>query len=592
MLALFPLSNRLFARLLDLVFVLSLFHANTATNSTKRKYLSFKEKSKLTSNNYSAQIPAAAGSTKSPSHKPTEDNDSAKDVALQEYLRCAISNDSDALKDSALFLPTGVEMKLVDDMFQLKFSGYSMNYDDMTSELSYIHQAFKPFSLGSISLSNLPLSEINGSKIHEIMKDHDELNKFSMSNCFFDENEDKFYKNFPSLSLTELELSGCYGVEEILEKTQDSLQVLQLTNNSINLNFSQLTELLRKFTNLKKLTLDKNRIGIAGFEDFFEFVFSLKKLNELNLVNDGIVDPFLRLLSEREISSSLETLTLMHETKAPNYKNLIFLTKLELKTLCLTVSSALDFQNNFSHYLDEQKALESVICRYSSFCCSSEFKIPELTSDKNIIFDLSNFYYYSFSNLTTKQQLLNVTQLWIEKKQIENDLISLNSQVNSLPELRILTWSNDKIDPSLITSKSPNLEILRIDEKCSERLRSEGFFHGKRIFPSLVEFECHYPEKLQYNYENYYENDNFHEFFLANPSIKKLETNYCFLAVYVSDVHNSSQRMTPINSIEDIHISYDYNSDYSSLVRSLQFFPNVKKLDLFLNDHGDSVPKS
>ncbi len=66
-------------------------------------------------------------------------------------------------------------------------------------------------------------------------------------------------------------------------------------------------------------------------------------------------------------------------------------------------------------------------------------------------------------------------------------------------------------------------------KKCSEHLRSKGFFNEKRVFPSLVDFKCHYPEKPSYNYEDYCENGNFHDFFLANPSIKKLEINYCFL---------------------------------------------------------------
>ena len=594
------LSNRLFARLLNLMFVLSLFHVSITTNSTERKDSSPQVKAKLTSSDDLARNLAATDQTDSSAENSShwywgtasKDEYSSKDGILREYLCSAISGKLDALNYFAPLLPIGVEAKLVDDKFQLKFNGNSMNYDDMPNAMSYIIKEFKPFLLGSISISNLPLDKINGAKICEIMNGNSKPSKFSMSSCFFDENEDKFYKGLPSLSLTELELNKSGRINEILEKTDSSLQVLQLTKNSINLNFSQLTELLRKFTNLKKLTLLKNRIGIAGFEVFFDFIFSLKGLTELHLVNNGVVDRFLKLLSERKITSSLKTLTLREHTKISIYPNLDCLLKSQLETLSLTIDSTPEFYDNYSYYLKNQKTLKKIICKHSNSSYSSKNNILKLASDKNVIFDLNDYFYYSFTNLTTQQQLSNITQLCIERKQIEEDLISLSSSVASLPELQELTWSNYKIDPSLITDKSLNLEMLRIDEKCSEHLRSKGFFNEKRVFPSLVDFKCHYPEKPSYNYEDYCENGNFHEFFLANPSIKKLETNYCFLAVYVNDVLKSSQQKASIKSIEDIHISCDYDSDFSALFRSLQFFPNVKKLDLFLNDHGDSVPIS
>ncbi len=52
------------------------------------------------------------------------------------------------------------------------------------------------------------------SKIYEIMNGNSKPSKFSMSNCFFDENEDEFYKNFPTLSLNELELNNLVGLKK------------------------------------------------------------------------------------------------------------------------------------------------------------------------------------------------------------------------------------------------------------------------------------------------------------------------------------------------------------------------------------------
>ena len=581
--ALFSLSKPPFVRLLGFVFMLSLFHVGTTTNSTKRKDLCLQKKTKLTCNDDSAQNPTAVDSTNSPTHKPSyssqsevpQDKDSAKGNALEESLQSAISGNLVALKNSASLLPIGVEVELVEGKFQLKLNGYSMNYDNMANALSYIHKQFKSFRLGSISISNLPLSEINARIIRETIGCHPELDKFSISNCFL--NESEFFREFTILSLTELELDKCNRIEEILEKTNNSLQVLQLTNNSISLNFGQLTELLKKFTNLKKLTLDGNGIDITGFEIFFDFVFSLKELKELHFVNDGVPNEFLRLLSEREkVSFPLKNLTLLNQTKTQDYENFDGLAKLELQTLSISLKGDNGFYENLSKYLSQGKTLERIVYNYPPSYFPPAFELPLLPFD-NIIFDLSNI-----RNNTIRpkniQQLSNITRLCVNSQNSE-ELKSLLNSVHFLPNLVDLTWYNEEMDLSILTNKTPNLESLSIGNDSFGKLLHEKFFNENRFFPKLKSIKF-----FHYQYEPYFstprdKNDNLLKFFHANPSIKTIDINHAFLSDSFYGESKLSEEVC-FKYIEEMILSYDSRSNYFALYHYLQFFPNLKILSL------------
>ena len=584
----FLISKRLFARLLVLMFVFSLFHVKTATNLTEQEESLTRKETKCTFNNYSARNPAAADSTSSPAYNPSRSNqrktfkdknpidenfrNSLRDVIEQSY--CF----SSMLKS---FLPSDVEITKNKEMFQLKFNSNSINYEKLTNNLYNIYCVFVLDYVEGISLVNLPLNEINGHLVCRIMNDHPELDKFSVLNCFFDENEDEFYQELPILSLSELDLSGCDRIEEILEKNKAALEILQLTNNLISLDFSQLTELLKKFTNLKKLTLDSNEIGITGFEVFFEFVFSLKGLAELNLVNDGVVDPFLRLLSEKgkKVSSSLETLTLREQRSDSTYQSIVCLAKLKLKTLCLTLNNSDEFYNNLSTYLSEQETLERIINQNSSGSRLIDFRVLELITERNIVFDLGNIYNSSFDTLKNVQQLSKIANLLVVWNQNIEEFNFLLSSVGSLPNLLQLGWESEDIDIVSFLGKTPNLESLAVQQATCRDLLFKKLFNEKTILPKLKEFKGFLCNSSVPQSEYYLKDNNFDKFLIANPTIKILKTDHAFLFGFVRNVFSLTNQAT-IGSIEELTTEYDGFSPIDTLLCCLQLFPNIKKLQL------------
>ena len=588
MLGLFPLSYQLLVVLLGFGLTFSLIYIKHVGYLAEQEESLFQERVKYFFNENSTHNLTP---TDSPTHKPSHlcwGTDSKEEYltkgdAFQRCLRNSLSHDLDALKDAAPFLPIGVGVERVEGKFQVKFSGYQINYDHLTSGLSYIHEQFKSFPLGGISISNLPINETNGSIIHEIIREHLELKKLSISSCYF-ENENEFYEGLPSLPLTELELSECDRIEEVLKKTNGSLEVLQLTNNQMNLDFRQLTRILEYFPKLKKLTLERNEITSGGFEVFFYAVFNLEKLKELNLVNDDIVDEFLRLLSEKEVSSQLEILSLMNQNRYSSYPNLDSLLKLKLKTLRLSLDYEYTFENRLSTYLLGQDTLQKIVHLNYGEDYSISANIIDSMAKKNIIFDLRKRNECFFNNLSNSRQLLYITKLCVSEKMNTKSLNSILRSVSSLPILLDLVWENEEIDLIAITNKTPNLESLTVRREPFENLVRKGFFTKEIIFPKLKEFIGYYPNYPEYEYEEYCKDGNFYEFLISNPTIKILKLEHNFLERYVKYAFKPTDSLR-VENIEEMTIRYDNRSHCNTLFYFLQFFPNIKKLKLIFNGY-------
>lgn len=460
----------------------------------------------------------------------------------------------------------GLQINKVQNRLSIKLEGSEINLIEISEHLYSIYLCGLSYSISDLSLSNLPISEIDAKRILKIFESHPKIEAVSIKNCAF-EKELEFFSSLPSFSLNRLELNGCSsGIEEILIKCDKSLEILKLENNEISFDFGHLASLLEKFTSLRCLILSFNQIRFSNFEVFFNLISSLQALIELNLCNDGVLASFLKLLSLANFDFKLECLTLAQQTN--NFScNLAPLLKLKsLKSLCLPVELFNASNTALTSFLQQQPSALKSISAVKKNCENYyyQFKYPKISYF--LIFDLQNVN-FPVALPQNLNQLKGTTKLVVNDFP-DNGLTSLLNSLESLPNLAELEWRTfPNIAHDLFTNKCPNLKSLVISGSSFANLMQSNL-PTRIIFPNLQNFDIYCETMLKWNIE-------FSDFFSNNPGIKSLATR----EIILEDFSECLKQILKIN-VEEWFVHVLKVKDIAFISSCLTCMPKLKKLHL------------
>lgn len=463
------------------------------------------------------------------------------------------------------YLP-GLQVTKKEEVLKVIFDCSAIDLDNKISHLDLIF-SFCSFPIGELSLANLPISDIDVEIIIEIIQKSPSLSKLSLINCVFEmeQNAMDFHSKLPLLPLKYLELDNYSHFSELLDRIDRSIETLKLTNSPISCNFFQLTELLKKQTNLKSLTLDKNEIKPERFEVFFNFIFQLPKLTELSLINDGIFDLFIRLLSQNTPNSLLESLKLSPSTQHSNYCRIDNLIKLSiLKNLYLPISYFEENSDFLSIYLQKQSCLKLIgALNYPTCSSNSQFQLPCLPN--GIIIDLLQIPFINF--YPNDLHLVCCSTKLIVDEFSEDEIIALLNSSSQLPKLAELQWRRNSNNFSVsFIRKAPNLKHLTL---------SGSSFNNFILNNSIAPIS---PAKLQ-SFEILCEtidpkNTKFiFNFLSVNVTIKRLKTMEI-------DLKEFSESMKENLNIEEWSAHASKEKDVSFISNCLTFMPKLVKLNV------------
>lgn len=279
--------------------------------------------------NSAIPVTTRAISLNSPSHKQNESTlcspENASNLKIRQLTVSFFTKLSNLyFAISSRFLPynsAGLQVAITNAQLSILFDGSKIPPDQITGHLDLIYLFGLSYPVYKLSLSNLSISKFDGEIIDKIINEHSKLKHFSIRDCNF-EDENEFCTDLPNLSLTYLELTNCSVVVERILKRLDStsLESLKLTGNKMKMNFYDLTRLLDTFININCLIINNNSIDPSCFEFFYVYISQLPKLTELCLINDGVNEPFIKLLSEGDFIT-IKILRLAQQKTGPTIFN-------------------------------------------------------------------------------------------------------------------------------------------------------------------------------------------------------------------------------------------------------------------------------